>query len=85
MLWVEKQDSVQDSVKWNYIFLQLPVMRRAASLMPDAASLLYLAAPWSPPAWMKTNNRHNGSGSVKKEYWQAYANYLVRWGEVLVS
>lgn len=37
-----------------------------------------LASPWSAPPWMKTNNSWIG-GSLKPEYYAAYARYLVRY------
>ena len=36
-----------------------------------------MGSPWSPPAWMKTNNSLNG-GSLRAENYQEYADYLVR-------
>ena len=38
----------------------------------------FLVSPWSPPAFMKTNNEMNFGGSLKKEYYEAWANYFVR-------
>ncbi|NCB36569.1 MAG: glucosylceramidase, partial [Clostridia bacterium] len=35
-----------------------------------------LLAPWSPPAFMKTNNERNGGGSLKPEYYAAWAKYI---------
>ena len=39
-------------------------------------------SPWSPPAWMKTNNKINDGGVLKGnpggEYYQAWANYFVK-------
>ncbi|MWC30354.1 RICIN domain-containing protein [Paenibacillus sp. MMS18-CY102] len=39
------------------------------------------AAPWSPPAWMKTNKGLNGNtgGTLRTDAYQAYANYLVKY------
>ncbi|MBQ6886380.1 MAG: glucosylceramidase [Lachnospiraceae bacterium] len=38
----------------------------------------FLMSPWSPPAFMKTNGEMNHGGSLKKEYYQAWANYFAR-------
>ena len=35
-----------------------------------------LLAPWSPPAFMKTNNERNGGGSLKPEYYAPWAKYM---------
>ena len=40
--------------------------------------LRLLASPWSPPAWMKTNNRMDDGGSLRGEYAPAWANYFVK-------
>jgi glucosylceramidase len=36
------------------------------------------ASPWSPPAWMKTNNDMLRGGKLRPEYRRAWANYFVR-------
>lgn len=40
-----------------------------------------LASPWSPPAWMKTNNNMLQGGKLKAEYYQSWANYYVKFFE----
>ena len=35
-------------------------------------------SPWSPPAWMKDNNDMLHGGKLKKEYYQSWANYYVK-------
>jgi glucosylceramidase len=37
-----------------------------------------LASPWSPPSWMKTNGKMTYGGTLRPEYTQAWADYLVR-------
>jgi glucosylceramidase len=39
-----------------------------------------LGSPWSPPVWMKTNGKSKG-GSLKPEYYDAYALYFVKYIE----
>ncbi len=43
-----------------------------------ANQLEFLMSPWSPPAFMKTNNDMNHGGSLKKEYYKTWADYYVR-------
>lgn len=38
----------------------------------------FLLSPWSPPAFMKTNGTMQNGGSLKKEYYQLWAEYYVR-------
>jgi glucosylceramidase len=54
----------------------LPLLRQALRLNP---SLKVMATPWSPPAWMKTNDSLVG-GRVKDDprVYDAYARYFVR-------
>jgi glucosylceramidase len=37
-----------------------------------------LISPWSPPAWMKTNEMMNRGGKLKKDYYDAWALYYVK-------
>lgn len=37
------------------------------------------ASPWSPPAWMKTNEKMNGGGKLKDEYREAWALYYAKY------
>ncbi len=53
----------------------IPVLKEILSINPK---LKILASPWSAPAWMKTNDKLKG-GHLKPEYYQAYANYLVKY------
>jgi glucosylceramidase len=41
-------------------------------------NMKFIATPWSPPTWMKDNNNSKG-GSLKPEYYAAYANYFVKY------
>ena len=53
----------------------IPVLKQILALQPD---LKILGSPWSPPTWMKTNNSTKG-GSLKPEFYDAYARYFVRY------
>ncbi len=53
----------------------IPVMKEILSINP---SIKILGSPWSPPAWMKTNNDTRG-GRLKPEYYEAYARYFVKY------
>ncbi|WP_370469308.1 glycoside hydrolase family 30 protein [Nibrella viscosa] len=53
----------------------LPVLKQILTLNP---ALKIVATPWSPPGWMKTNISSVG-GSLKPEYYLAYANYFVKY------
>jgi len=53
----------------------IPVLKEIVKINPK---IKILASPWSPPTWMKTNNNSMG-GSLLPEYYQVYANYLVKY------
>jgi glucosylceramidase len=53
----------------------IPALKQILAINPD---IKVMASPWSAPAWMKTNNHAKG-GSLKPEFYEAYANYFVRY------
>lgn len=42
-------------------------------------------AAWSAPPWMKTNNRWTGFGRLKREFYQTWADYHLKWVELMES
>jgi glucosylceramidase len=58
----------------------LPILREAFEINPD---LRLIASPWSPPAWMKTNEsmlafNERGPGRIKPEAYAPLARYFVK-------
>jgi len=53
----------------------IPILKEILSINPK---IQILGSPWSPPTWMKTNNKSKG-GSLKSEYYDAYALYFVKY------
>jgi glucosylceramidase len=53
----------------------IPLLKEIIKINPK---IKILASPWSPPTWMKTNNNSMG-GSLLPEYYQVYANYLMKY------
>ena len=53
----------------------IPVLKEILAINP---AIKILGSPWSPPAWMKTNNDTRG-GRLKPEYYAAYAKYFVKY------
>lgn len=41
--------------------------------------LKIMLSPWSPPAYMKTNGKRKHGGSLKKEYYGRWAEYICRY------
>jgi glucosylceramidase len=53
----------------------IPVLKEILALNP---AIKIMGSPWSPPAWMK-DNRDTRGGSLKPEYYDAYARYFVKY------
>lgn len=53
----------------------IPLLKEIVALNP---AIKFIATPWSPPTWMKTNNNSVG-GSLKPEYYAAYAHYFIKY------
>lgn len=58
---------------------RIPMIKRAKALIKE--DLVFYASPWSPPAFMKTNNDMLHGGKLLPEYNQAWANYYVKFIE----
>jgi glucosylceramidase len=53
----------------------VPVLQAIVALNP---SIKILGSPWSPPLWMKDNNKSVG-GSLLPKYYDVYAQYFVKY------
>jgi glucosylceramidase len=53
----------------------IPVLKQIIAINP---AVKILGSPWSPPVWLKTNGKSKG-GSLKTEYYDAYALYFVKY------
>lgn len=58
---------------------RIPFIKAALAVAGEDFKIL--ASPWSPPAWMKTNYNMLQGGKLKPEYYQAWADYFVRFIE----
>lgn len=62
------------SLAYDTLYL-IPTIKEIQKIAPN---IKIMGSPWSPPKWMKDNNDTRG-GSLKKEYYGPYANYLVKY------
>jgi glucosylceramidase len=53
----------------------IPVLKEILAINPG---IKILGSPWSPPVWMKDNGDTRG-GSLKPEYHDVYARYLIKY------
>lgn len=54
----------------------IPFIKKAQS---KNKNIKFLSSPWSPPAFMKTNNDMNHGGKLKEEYKEMWASMMVRY------
>jgi glucosylceramidase len=55
---------------------RIPLIKKAITAAGGKLSLY--VSPWSPPAWMKTNNSMLKGGKLMAEFRQSWANYYVK-------
>lgn len=73
---------VPDDVKLDHFSIEhdfqyrIPMIRDAQKIVGE--DLKIFASPWSPPAWMKTNQSMLYGGKLRPEYRQTWADYFVR-------
>ena len=59
----------------------IPVLKDMLAINPN---IKILATPWTAPRWMKTNGAWVG-GSLQTQYYEAYANYFVKYFQAMQS
>lgn len=52
----------------------IPLIKAAEGVRGEKLEILL--SPWSPPAYMKTNGDMNNGGSLRREYYDAWAHYI---------
>ena len=57
---------------------RIPLIKKA---IETAGDLTLFASPWSPPAFMKSNNNMLQGGTLLADYYQSWANYYVKFIE----
>lgn len=55
---------------------KIPLIK--AAIDKAGGNLVLFASPWSPPAWMKTNNNMLRGGKLLPEFYQTWADYYVK-------
>ncbi len=57
----------------------IPMLKEILAINP---SIKILATPWTAPKWMKTNKLYGG-GKLKPKFYQVYADYFVKYLQVM--
>jgi glucosylceramidase len=55
----------------------IPMIKEAMNV--KGSKIKFLASPWSPPYWMKTNGEMNHGGKLKEEYRESWARYFAKY------
>ena len=56
----------------------IPLIKKAKK---ENSNISFLASPWSPPGFMKTNDNMNKGGKLKEEYKKLWAEYISKFLE----
>ncbi|MDP3131235.1 MAG: hypothetical protein Q8N15_07895, partial [Bacillota bacterium] len=70
---VADSDLSEFSIEKDRIIIE--ILKDALAINPD---LIFMAAPWSAPAWMKTNKSLYG-GTLSPSYYGMYSQYLIKY------
>lgn len=75
--YIEENDTELDTftIQKDYDYI-IPFVKEALKYNSE---IRFLASPWSPPAFMKTNNEMNHGGKLKEEYYDAWAEIFVKY------
>ncbi|MBL7873885.1 MAG: glucosylceramidase [Cyclobacteriaceae bacterium] len=77
-----KTDPALSTFNLSYDTLHLiPILKEILSINPN---IKLMGSPWSPPVWMKTNQNAKG-GSLKPEFYNAYARYFVKYIQAMAK
>ncbi|MDP9750157.1 glycoside hydrolase family 30 protein [Thermoanaerobacter pentosaceus] len=74
-------DDIEGDVELKYFNIErdkkmvIPLLKRIKKYCPD---LKILVSPWSPPAWMKTNNDMCYGGKLKDKYKKTWAEFFCK-------
>lgn len=75
--YVDKNDSTLNSFNIAHdLRYKIPLIKKA--IATTKGNLKLFASPWSPPAWMKTNNNMLQGGKLLPQFNQSWANYYIK-------
>ena len=60
---------------------KIPLIKKV--IVRTGGRIIFFISPWSPPAWMKSNNDMLHGGTLKSEYYQSWANYYIKYIQAL--
>jgi len=76
-------DTVAGDKELKYFSIEHDMQYRVpmikAAIEASGGNLRLFASPWSPPAWMKTNNEMKHGGKLIPEYRQTWADYFIKY------
>ena len=73
---VDRDKNLENFTIAHDLKYRIPLIKRAMEMAKG--NLKLFASPWSPPAWMKTNNNMLYGGKLKQEYYHTWADYFCK-------
>ena len=78
--YIEEGDKELESFNIKHdLEFRIPLIKEAIKAASNKVT--FYASPWSPPAFMKSNNNMLEGGKLLPEYYQTWANYYVKFIE----
>lgn len=75
--YVTKNDSLLNSFSIQHdLKYRVPMIKQALQIV--GSPIPVYASPWSPPAWMKSNESMLQGGKLLPRYYQSWANFYIR-------
>uniref|UniRef100_A0A8W7PP31 Glucosylceramidase n=1 Tax=Anopheles coluzzii TaxID=1518534 RepID=A0A8W7PP31_ANOCL len=86
--WAYNELPVNDATLSNFTHLDERDLVKVAQIkelmnVTGNGEIRLIGAAWSPPPWMKTNNDWTGASRLRPEYYQTWADYHVRYLELM--
>uniref|UniRef100_A0A182NS10 Glucosylceramidase n=1 Tax=Anopheles dirus TaxID=7168 RepID=A0A182NS10_9DIPT len=86
--WAYNEQPADDALLSNFTLLDERDLQKVAQIKRLAQvtgndDIRLIGAAWSPPRWMKTNNDWTGSSRLRPEYYRTWADYHVRYLELM--
>lgn len=86
--WAYNQAPANDASLSNFTVLDARDLRKVEQIhaiksVSNIDNIKIFGSAWSPPPWMKSNNAWSGYSSLLEQYYQTWANYHVKFLELM--
>ncbi|XP_055586889.1 lysosomal acid glucosylceramidase [Uranotaenia lowii] len=86
--WAYNEEPVNDVKLSNFTRLDDRDLAKVAQIkeliqVTENSDIKFMGAAWSPPRWMKSNNDWSGINRLRPEFYQAWADYHIKYLELM--